>query len=309
MQGGKSAAIAAAFQPVLQWGWFGTLIAGVLMAAVALLRAQPGAQPISGEDAPVLAADAALDGAVRSGDHAAARRLLSLQFTFVDADGKVHSRKDFLADLKSVVATPATDAKVRSYGLLATVTGQRKSAHGTDIFFLDVWAKQKGAWRALLIQDVVIAMADTAAAAAAPAAEPQQRECRNPCQTIPYRVRSPAEQDIIVAFQAVEKAVVAHDAGEWGKYVADEFVRYGSGRPPVPKSERIAMIERQKQSDAVVAIAEVEMMRLAVYGDGAAMIATHVTPDNSRPPYRAARVWRRRNGQWQMAISVQTDIK
>ena len=30
------------------------------------------------------------------------------------------------------------------------------------------------------------------------------------------------------------------------------------------------------------------------------MITTHVLPDNSRPPYRAARVWVKRNGQWQM---------
>ena len=50
-------------------------------------------------------------------------------------------------------------------------------------------------------------------------------------------------------------------------------------------------------------------MRLSVYDDGAAMIATHALPDNSRPPYQAARVWVKRNGQWLMAISVQTDIK
>jgi hypothetical protein len=50
-------------------------------------------------------------------------------------------------------------------------------------------------------------------------------------------------------------------------------------------------------------------VRLAVYGDAAAMIATEIVPDNSRPPYRAARVWVRRNGQWLMAISVQTDIQ
>ena len=50
-------------------------------------------------------------------------------------------------------------------------------------------------------------------------------------------------------------------------------------------------------------------MRLSVYDDGAAMIATHALADNSRPPYQAARVWVKRNGQWLMAISVQTDIK
>ena len=50
-------------------------------------------------------------------------------------------------------------------------------------------------------------------------------------------------------------------------------------------------------------------MRLAVYGDGAVMTALQTMPDNSRPPYRAARIWVRRNGQWLMAISVHTDVK
>ena len=72
---------------------------------------------------------------------------------------------------------------------------------------------------------------------------------------------------------------------------------------------RIAAIERQKENNTAVTVGEVETMRLSVYDDGAAMIATHVLPDNSRPPYRAARVWVKRNGQWQMVISVQTEVK
>lgn len=102
---------------------------------------------------------------------------------------------------------------------------------------------------------------------------------------------------------------MAHDAAEWRKHVADEFVRYRSGQVPVPKAERIAAIERQKEANSAVTVGEIETMRLAVYGDGAAMTASQILPDNSRPPYRAARVWVRRNGQWQMAISVHTDVK
>jgi len=128
-------------------------------------------------------------------------------------------------------------------------------------------------------------------------------------KTIPYRVRSPAEQDIVNSFQAIEKAAVGHDAAEWSKHIAEEFVLYGSGRAPIAKSGRIAAINRQKENGTAVKVGEVQAMRLSVYDDGAAMIATHAVPDNSRPPYQAARVWVKRNGQWQMAISVQTDIK
>ena len=90
---------------------------------------------------------------------------------------------------------------------------------------------------------------------------------------------------------------------------ADEFVRYASGQSPVPKSGRIAAIERQKDTNAAVTVAEIQTMQLAVYGDGAVMTAVQTMPDNSRPPYRAARIWARRNGQWLMAISVHTDVK
>jgi len=39
------------------------------------------------------------------------------------------------------------------------------------------------------------------------------------------------------------------------------------------------------------------------------MITTETAPDNSHPPYRAARVWVKRNGQWLMAISAHTEVK
>jgi hypothetical protein len=149
--------------------------------------------------------------------------------------------------------------------------------------------------------------APIATAAPAPAAEPQPYECDNPCKTIPYRVRSPAEQDVTNAFQTIMKAVVARDASEWAKHVAGEFVAYASGRAPIAKSGRIATIEQQKDSSVKARVGEVQTMRLAVYGDGAVMTATDV--EEGRPPYRAARVFLKRDGQWLMAISVHTDVR
>ncbi len=299
MQGAK--------RPAARHFCYGTLAAAALFVGLAEMRAQPASQ---GEDAAVLTAEQALGNAMRSSDKSAARKLLSLQFTYADEDGKVHERKAFLGNLKSVAVASPRDVKVKVYGLVAMVTGQRQSALGSDTFFLDIWAKQKGAWRVLTMQDIVFGDADAASAAPqAPSSDAKPYECKNPCQLIPYRVRSPAEQDVVNAFQAIKKAEVAHDADEWSKHVADEFVLYGSGRAPVSKADRIAAIEQQKKDNAVVTVSEIQSMRLVVYGDGAAMVASHAMPDNSRPPYRAARVWVRRNGQWQLAISVQTAIK
>lgn len=286
--------------------WLGLFVAAALIAVLAELRAQIA----PGEDVLVLEADQALGAALRADDKSVARRLLSLQFTYVDANGKIHERKDFLADLKTAAAAAPSDPGVKIYGRIGMVTGHRKSGDGRDVFFIDIWAKQKRAWRALVSQEVVLAATDTprpAPALTSAAAAPY--DCKNPCQTIPYRVRSPAEQDIVNSFQAIEKAAVAHDAAEWSKHIADEFVLYGSGRASIAKSGRVATINRQKENNTAVTVGEVQAMRLSVYDDGAAMIATHALPDNSRPPYQAARIWVKRNGQWQMAVSVQTDIK
>ena len=297
-----------------QWIWLGVLAVALSLAVLAESRAQLG-----GEEALVTTAQKALGDALRAGDKSAARKLLSLQFTFADAGGKIFPRKEFLGDLKNIAsAEAAADVKVNVYGLVAMVTGTRQSAQGTPVFFLDIWAKQKGSWRVLTMQDVALAGDATATASetppgteAKPDVKPDAKpyDCKNPCETIPYRVRSPAEQDVITAFQEIQKAAVAHNADDWSKHIANDFVLYRSGYAPVAKSGLVKTIEREKASNASVTVSEIDSMRLAVYGDGAAMIANHVSPDNSRPPYRAASIWAKRNGQWQLMIDVETDIK
>ena len=277
------------------------------LLAVSLVTAHIVRTRAQSAEESVAAADRALADALRTGDRTIARKLLSLQFGYTDEAGRTYSRHEFLADLKNLSAATAGDPKLTMYGLLATVTGERKLADGNAAFFLDIWVKQKGVWRALARHNVVVA--DGAAAVASSRDEGNAIECTNPCQTMPYRVRSPAEQDVLNSFLAVEKASIAHDAQEWSKHVADEFMFYRSGHVPTDKATRIAAIERQKQSGSPATVGEIQAVRLSVYGDAAAMITTQMVPDNSRPPYRAARVWVRRNGQWLMTISVQTDIQ
>ena len=278
------------------------LAASLVAAHIARTRAQSAEEFVA-------AADRALGDALRAGDRTVARKLLSLQFTYTDEAGRAYSRHEFLADLKNLSAAKAGDPKVTMYGLLATVTGERKSAEGNAVFFLDIWVKQKGAWRALARHNVVVADDAAPAASASSRDDGKANECTNPCQTMPYRVRSPAEQDVLNSFLAFEKASIAHDAQEWSKHVTEDFVLYRSGYPPSDKAARIVAIERQKQAGAPETVGVIQAVRLSVYGDAAAMITTQMVPDNSRPPYRAARVWLKRNGQWLMTVSVQTDIQ
>lgn len=292
-------------RPAVRWSGLGVIAAGLLIAVFAFPKSQPKARPAL--DEVLLAADKALGVAMRSGDRTSARRLLTLQFTFVDADGKIHPRREFLGDLKNVAARPATDIKIRNFGSLAMMTGKHTSAQGADVFFLDVWVRQKGAWRALLMQDVPIRAGEEAAAfRAIQIADLDTHACDNPCNSIPYRVRSAAEQDVASTYQIITKAIAAHDAGAWAKHVADEFVSYASSRAPLARGSRVAAME-DRNDDSAARVGEVKTMRLSVYGDGAVMVATEA--NGLHPAYRAARVFVKRDGRWLMAATAQTDLK
>ncbi|HEX4411917.1 MAG TPA: nuclear transport factor 2 family protein [Xanthobacteraceae bacterium] len=284
----------------------GFLVVGVLVAVGVELKAQPA----PGEAALVLAADQNLGDAMRAGDRSAARKLLALQFTFVGENGAVHQRHQFLGELKNASYAAPTDAKAAVYGTVAIVTATRKAAPGGDVFMLHMWAKQKGAWRILTMQDVGIDPSpETANEPDVPGVNAASYECKNPCQTIPYRVRSPAEQEVINTFQTLSRAAADRDATEWGKHVADEFMHYRSDRAPISKSGRMAVIEEQKVHKIPAILSTIQTMRLWVFGDGAAMITTDGTGETSEPLLHTARIWVKRNGQWLMAISARTFIK
>src|SRR5215472_4767351 len=133
------------------------LAACLVTAHIVRTRAQSSEESVA-------AADRALADALRTGDRTSARKLLSLQFSYTDATGRAYSRHEFLADLKNLSAATAGDPKLTMYGLLATVTGERKSADGNTAFVLDIWVKQKGAWRTLARHNVVVADGATPAA-------------------------------------------------------------------------------------------------------------------------------------------------
>src|SRR5690349_9996103 len=76
----------------------------------------------------VLAAAEKLAGAIRRGNKTTADKLLAREFTFIDAAGKLHSRREVLAQMKVAPDSSAARIKVRTYGRVAVVTGASKSA-------------------------------------------------------------------------------------------------------------------------------------------------------------------------------------
>ena len=220
--------------------------------------------------------------------------------------------------LNALKASPrgaGTQVKVRDYGRVALITGSYKSAQAgerIDLFALDVWIKDDGKWKALIHHNNVLARPDAPSAHASGAPRPMDApppRCVNPLEVVPYKPKSQAERDIIAAFQALELAVTRNDPDEWTHHVADEFVVTRTRQHPTDKAARMAFMATQRAINAETFVAEVVSLKFWVLGDAAVMRADHAMPGNRRPPYRATRLWVKRDGHWQMAISQQTTIQ
>jgi ketosteroid isomerase-like protein len=289
-------------------------IAAVQPAARPGTKKAPAKPHRASENDAVLAAAEKLAAAIRRGNKATVDKLLAREFTFIDASGRLHARRDVLANLKSGPESSGARVKVKTYGRVALVTGASKSAQAgqrSDLFAVDVWVKGKDGWRALIHHNNVLAPPDAPPAHPAAQARPADAKppaCNNPLQVVPYQPKSQAERDIIAAFQAMETAVTHNDPEEWTKHVADEFTVYRTNQQPTTKAARIAFIATQQQINAETFVAEIERMKLWVLGDTVVMRADHVMPGDRRPPYRATRIWVKRDGHWQMAVSQQTTI-
>jgi ketosteroid isomerase-like protein len=276
---------------------------------------KPARKPPATGGHPVLTAAKELQAAIRAGDAAAAGKLLAGDFTFIDAAGHEHSRRVVLNALSASPRSTGSQVKLRDQGRVAVITGSYKSAQAgerNDLYALDVWVKGAGGWRALIHHNNVLARTDAPAGHVSGAARPMDApppRCANPLEGVPYRPKSQAERDIIAAFQALERAVTRNDPDEWTKHVADEFVVTRTRQHPTDKTARMAFMAAQRAINAETFVAEVTALKFWVLGDAAIMRADHVMPGNRRPPYRATRLWVKRDGRWQMALSQQTTIQ
>ena len=262
--------------------------------------------------AALMATGKRLGAAFKTHDTATVRKLTHPRYSHVDIDGQYHDKPEVLRNLDTLVSGGReTSTKITSFGRVAMITGLNQSAGKPDVLSLHIWVKDKPGWQLLISHNNVIAPRGASKPHHAPVPRPADApppDCRNPLVTIPFKPKSPAERAVIKAFQTMEKAVVHNDPKEWVKWVADGFVVYRTGQHPTTKAGRVAHITAQRKVNAETWIAEIRWMELRVYGNATVMHADHVMPGNRRPPYRATRIWVKRGGRWQMAVSQQTTI-
>ena len=173
----------------------------------------------------------------------------------------------------------------------ATVSTERDK-----LFVLRVWVLRAQGWRLLAYHEVSQLVPPTPHG-------PGRKDWDNPCRTLPYEPQSDDERDCLAAWQKLETAVMKHDAEEWARHIADEFLVVGAARRHC-KADRKAVIEEQKRTDAASAPAPLASARLHAFADAIVMLCEH-QPFHGKAA-RVSRVFVKRDGQWLMAVSFQT---
>lgn len=94
-----------------------------------------------------------------------------------------------------------------------------------------------------------------------------------------------------------------HEPEVWARHVADEFLVVGAARRH-SKTDRKAVIEEQRRSNANSAPAPLVSARLFGFKDAVVMACEH-QPFHGKAA-RVSRVFVKRDGRWLMAVSFQT---
>jgi hypothetical protein len=219
--------------------------------------------------------------------HADARQFDD-DLSWVDADGRLFGKSQVLA-VHPKPLLEGGEREVHRYGPLATVRAEAGKHH-----VLRVWVDRGDGWRLLVWHEVV----QTGAAHGH-----GRKEWDNPCFILPYEARDAHERDCLASWQELERAVMRHDPDEWARHVADEFVVVGAARRH-SKADRYNVIAEQRRTDAHSAPAPLVSARLDRFGDAMLMRCEH-QPFQGKAA-RVSRLFVRRDGMWQMAVSFQT---
>ena len=275
----------------------GSFLPRLVASPSAAQQASVGQQGQKDFEQRALAADRAFVEAAGRSDAAALDKMLDVRFTWTDANGNTLTRQEVLRQVpKPAISDEAAQTTAHNYGSLESI-----QVHSGKDHALRVWVNRSTGWRILLYQEVHLLDEP-------PASAPKltRAACENPCKTMPYQPKTPNERDVLAGFQLLQTYTVAHDAKNWGMYVADEFEAANSNSDQtLTKQGRMADLRRSQMAGYVPM--PVVDMRVLDYGMAAILISKH-QPPNAKPVH-ITRVWIKRGGNWMEAASYQTRIE
>ena len=275
------------------------LLCGGLLSSLASVPLAADDVKKNGEKA-VLQADHSLLQAVASGNKKAVDGLLDADFTWIDSEGVSSTREQVLQDLGAFAKGTEgnADLKVFPHGKEGSIFGVQQGGR-----FERVWVNRASGWRLLVYQQVPDRAPSTPAYSGS---APASADCENPCRSIPYKPTTQADREVIASYQAMNTAIWHGDADGWAKNIGDDDFGITPG-VLVTKANRIAAINKQKETNTKPLPAPLLSARFFDFGDTVVMTAVH-QPRNGKP-HHFTRVWVKRNAGWELVAGAQTEIQ
>jgi len=139
-----------------------------LLLVCAVLLFPSTAQNLSSDEGRILALENAWNHAEQTKDIAALDQLLAPQLVYIDYDGSISTKQQFLASVKAEGLSPEQiineQQNVHLFGDCAIVTGiyhEKGVYKGKSYFrrgrFTDTWVKLNGTWQCVASQSTLIA--------------------------------------------------------------------------------------------------------------------------------------------------------
>jgi hypothetical protein len=248
-------------------------------------------------DQAMLEADRAFVEAARKGDKPALEKLLDADFTWTDSDGKTRTKAQVLLDPPKPAIANEKDvqSKQYAYGEVGDVQANLGRTH-----VLRVWAKRRGAWKAMVYQEVLSLEAPPPSVASGAG-----KDCENPCKTVAYQPKNEAERQVVAAYSKLETAAMARDSAVFATVVADEFVAASSNSNKLyDKRGRMEDFDHSKMGGVVPS--PLVSARMFDFSDAVLMTSEH-QPERGKPLH-ITRLWVRREGSWVETLSYQTSV-
>lgn len=263
--------------------------------ALALVYSTSAAKRVD-DTASLLQSDSDFVHAFQKKDANAAAKLLSPDFIWIDSVGKRLTRAQVLATFPAV-----NNADIISEEHIYGGSGVVRANRG-KVNVLRVWVRNAGDWRILLYQEVTQVEKSESVNSAA------SGDCVNPCKEIPYQPQTPSEKEAIASWQGVMKAMAENDADAYAPLIADEFTATDTFHDrPYAKADRLAQIQKQKESGKHNAPPEMISAEMFDLGETVVMIAREQR--RGAKAYFNSRMWVNRDARWQMLFSFNTRIE
>jgi hypothetical protein len=263
--------------------------------ALLLLSVSPPIIRANGPAA-VLQSDQAFLRSFMQKDAAAAEKLLTERFTWINSVGKRLTRAEALETFPSV-ANADVKPEARLYGTSAVVR-----ANNGKVNVLRVWVEGADGWKILLYQEVTQVEKSEAAGG------DSSGECLNPCQEIPFQPTTASEKEAVASWQAVMRAMAENDVAAYTRLIAEEFTATDTYHDrPYTKADRLAQIQKQKDSGKHNAPPQLLSAEMFDLGETVFMIAREQR--RGAKAYFNSRMWVKREARWQMLFSFNTRIE